>query len=158
MRDSTLVISAFIALVLLGVFWYGASSIRSANGAGVAFTELASGQQSSVTTRENYLITSDTQLEKLWGLVETSEPLPSIDFTKESVIVAFAGEEPTAGYSIGVMKITDTGERMVTIQLTAPGPSCSVAEVVTAPYQILSIPKTDLTLAHEDVMTTTSCI
>ena len=122
------------------------------------FTELASGTDASVTTRENYLISTDEELRSLWPLLNPRSGRPVIDFTKEVVIAVFAGEEPTAGYAIAVSAITDTTERMVTIQISAPGVTCLAAQVVTTPYQVLKIPKTDLALTHEDTVVTTGCL
>lgn len=124
----------------------------------IAFTELASGTDASVTKRVNYLITTDDELRDLWKLLGAHGERPVIDFTKEAVIAVFAGEEPSAGYSIAVSAITDTTERMVTVQIAAPGVTCLAAQVVTTPYQVLKMPKSDLPLTHEDITTTTGCL
>ena len=124
----------------------------------VLFTELASGTNADVTTRESYLITNDEELRDLWKLLRTDSERPTIDFTKDSVLAVFAGEEPTAGYTIAVRAITETNERMINIEIGAPGVTCGAAEVVTTPYQIIKVAKTDLPLAHKDAMVTTGCL
>ena len=152
---------ALIALLFLGLLWYGASPVTTtvSNGPGtpVAFTEIAKGDQSKVMTRDNYLVTTPEQMAKLWSLVAVEGPAPTVDFSKNDVIAVFAGKEPSAGYTIHVTRVTDGAERMVTVELATPGPSCSAARTVTTPFQILLLPKTARTLTHTDIATTTSC-
>lgn len=148
----------------VGVFLYGeahpgALDVPSTTlGTRVSFTELAHGTHSSVAMRKNYLITSTDQLRELWKLVGASGPLPTIDFTMHSVIAVFAGEEPMAGYSIVVARITDGTTRDVVIELTTPGVSCLSAESVTTPYHIVKVPLTTLSYTHQDTATTTGCL
>jgi hypothetical protein len=161
MKRSMLTLIALAAIILFSALWYGFTPAKAPQSTGqvtsVAFTELAKGEQSSVSTRENYLITTPEQLKALWDLLNTSTPLPSVDFDTSQVIAVFAGKEPSAGYTITVTKVADASLRMVTIQTATPGPSCTAAQVVTTPYQVLLLPKTPLTLTHEDTATTTSC-
>lgn len=162
MRTNTLLFFAAGAALFLAVAYFGATHMSGPAYTGpatpVAFTELASGNSAKVTTRDNYLITQQDQLEALWALLGTNAPLPSVDFAQNDVIALFAGNEPTAGYSIKVTKITDTNQRMVEIEVNAPGPTCVAAHTVTTPYQVLLIPKTNLAMTHRDTMTTTGCL
>ncbi|OHB18994.1 MAG: hypothetical protein A2854_02485 [Parcubacteria group bacterium RIFCSPHIGHO2_01_FULL_56_18] len=164
MRDA-LIISVLVVLILaagIGVFFYTRTSAPEGQapvrGDVVAFTELASGTQSSVVVRKNYLITSSGQLRELWKLIKAGGEPPAVDFSTHSVIAVFAGREPTGGYAISVTRVTDDTERMVSITTTSPGISCLVTESVTVPYQVIEIPATTLHLAHEDLVTTTSCL
>jgi hypothetical protein len=124
----------------------------------VPFTELARGMQSDVKTRVNYLITSAEGLEKLWEMIDAAGTPPAVDFKKESVIAVFAGEKPTTGYAIEVVKVEDAIARTVSITLTKPGGSCVVGQAITAPYQVITVPLTTRSFAHEDVSTTTGCL
>jgi len=161
---SALALIVVAVAIGVGVFLYGGANAPSAVGpvpvvgTNIPFTELASGAQSSVTRRTNYLIISTNQLRELWKLIGASGSLPSVDFTTHSVIAIFAGEEPTAGYSIAVTRITDGTSRDVSIELTTPGVSCLAAETITTPYQILKVPLTALPYTHQDTATTTGCL
>ncbi len=125
----------------------------------VSMDTLAVGTQSQITTPTNYLITSKAQLEQLWAMTDASGQVPSVDFSTHAVLAVFAGQEPTAGYSIAISSIRDSSTtRVVTITLTKPGGSCVVGQVVTAPYEIVSVPSTMLALTHADVTSTASCI
>lgn len=123
----------------------------------VPFKSLASGLQSKVAMRVNYFITSAAELEELWKIVDVADSPPKINFDKEAVIAVFAGQQPTAGYSVQVSKIVDSGARLVSITLTAPAANCLVGQALTAPYEVITVPATSLPLVHEDVQTTVGC-
>lgn len=123
----------------------------------VPFTKIARGSQSTVERRVNYLITSADQFEKLWEMVSATGTPPKIDFNTHSVVAVFAGEKPVAGYDIKIIKIEDTNTRVVSIALAKPSDDCMLAQVVTAPYEIVAVPATALSFSHEDILTTTSC-
>ena len=158
-RDISIVAGVvFAALAGAGIFYWqgGAADDRQAIRE-AAFTELARGQQSKVSERANYLITSEEQLSELWKMIDASSPLPEIDFDTHSVIAVFTGQEPTAGYAIEISKITDAAERTVAVMLTIPGDGCMLAQVLTSPYQIVSVPITALPLTHKDASTLVDC-
>lgn len=124
----------------------------------VSFTTLAEGQQSQVSSRTNYLIHTDAQLRDLWKLLNREDSPSPVDFDQNTVAAVFMGERPTAGHSIAVTKVEDDGERTVFVALSAPGASCISAQVITAPYQVIALPKTSLAYAHEDSATTAGCL
>jgi|SRR3989344_3001052 len=136
----------------------GGVPLGGASGAPVSFSVLASGAHSSVTARKNYLITSENQFRELWKLIDAGGSPPTIDFSIYHVLAVFTGTEPSAGYSVAITKVADGTERMVSIQITAPGVSCLAATTLTAPYEIVRITATALAYAHENTATTTSCL
>jgi len=168
MRDTIIVIVLAFVAIAIGAwfFFYNPMPTGQATPAvaltptavDVPFTVLSSGTQSSVLERKNYLITSDAELRQLWKMIGNTDPAPTVDFTQNEVIAVFAGTEPTAGYTIAVSKILDATERLVTITLDKPGGSCVLADMITAPYQIISLAKSSLPLAHQELDTTTSCL
>ena len=158
-----------IAVVAIGsLYLYGKQHFFSTPGgtpAGTAisgrpvpYIVLAQGAQSSVHGRTNYVVTSDAEYRLLWKMLDTSAIAPDVDFTKEDVIAFFAGDEPTDGYSIGVTSIADTAStRMLDIAITRPGASCTVAQSVTTPYELIEIPHTTLQLEHTDTDQVNNC-
>ncbi len=123
----------------------------------ISFTELARGSHSKVTMRVNYFITSPTQLKELWQMVDASSTPPAIDFKTHAVLAVFAGQKTTAGHAITISKIEDTGARMVSITLANPDSACTPKKMAISPYEIVAVPTTSLSLAHEDISTTVSC-
>lgn len=118
---------------------------------------IAHGSQSQVKNRVNYLIQSEKELGDLWKLLNTDKKVPEVDFASKSVIAVFAGEKQTAGYDIIVQSVVDTQVREVTISLIKPGPGCVTGQVITAPYQLVEVPKTSLSLTHKDVDVIARC-
>ena len=167
-RDAVILTSAIAVAIGVGVFIFfsnggNLASVFSAvtdnnSRAGIVpFTEIARGSQSAIERRVNYIITSPDQFNELWGIINASGMPPKVDFKTHAVIAVFAGQEPVAGYEIAVNKVEDNGERMVSITLARPGDGCAVAQVKTAPYQLITLPTTSLPLAHEDRVIEMNC-
>jgi len=167
-RDTLIIIGLTLVAAVIGVslFFYGPgglANVWSSAGAGdtaaveVPFTELARGYTSTVPERVNYLITSASQLGELWKMTDATGMPPAVNFNTHAVIAVFAGQQPTAGYSIEVSKVEDATVRMVTITFTKPGDGCILAQTVTAPYELISVPVGTLPLTHEDISTAVDC-
>jgi len=151
-RNHVLVYGAGIVAIVIGVlaFFYSNGNASNISSSAVSevrpiavivpFTELASGVQSNITIRTNYLITSTDELNKLWKMIDAKGNPPAVDFNTNFVIAVFAGD-----YSaIDVSVITDTDKRTVTILLGGSRSS------TTTPYELISLPKTTLAFTHKD--------
>ena len=169
MRHVRTVIGFLLAAFIIGmaIFLYAparlsgiqTASTPAAGQTDVHFRPLASGVQSTITTRTNFVIRSDSELRELWKLLDTSDLPPTIDFTRNIVVAVFAGEKETADHAIAVTRVVDfASERLVTITLTKPGGTCVLPPQATAPYQVLELSKTTLPLTHIDTVTATSCL
>jgi hypothetical protein len=158
MKKTPIVLGIIIVIVIALVV----ALLRPANGpspavAVVPFTPLAQGSESAVTSRVNYLITSQDQLNELWGFLDQPPPIPSINFNTNVVIAIFGGEFPTTGYSVAVAEVVDGDSRLVKVELAKPDQSCVLAQSTTTPYQVVELPKTSLPFTHDDMWTTTAC-
>jgi len=71
-------------------------------------------------------------------------PLPAVDFAREMVLVAAMGSRSTGGYSVRVEGV-DGGERewVATVAEQRPGPRCGTIQAVTAPVDIVVVPRSD---------------
>jgi hypothetical protein len=121
----------------------------------VPFTKIKQGEQSAIGARVNYVLTSSSELIKLWKMVGATGTPPTVDFNKQAVIAVFAGKESTS--SIAVAKVEDSDARMVSITLAKPEGACAVKKSAASPYEIVAVPATSLPLTHTDVVTTASC-
>jgi hypothetical protein len=154
---------AFIGLIVAGVVLIqekdpGAPAPPPFSVVSVPFTELLSGDSAQVSRRVNYLITSDEGLKELWKLIGTKSTMPQVDFSTRAVVAVFVGEQTTGGYGIAISKIEDNASsRLVSVQLTSPGEGCVVTQAITSPYQIVTVPNSDLTFTHADTVVTTEC-
>lgn len=69
---------------------------------------------------------------------------PAVDYTKQRVLLAFMGQKSTAGYSIDFQPATAiAGDALVvTVILTKPPTGAVLAQVVTSPYALATLPRT----------------
>jgi hypothetical protein len=73
---------------------------------------------------------------QLQSIVENLPDASTVDFTKESVVAAFAGTKPTAGWEVLIRRLSDK----VLIDLNEPRKDMITAQVLTAPYKIAVVP------------------
>ncbi|HEX8370830.1 MAG TPA: protease complex subunit PrcB family protein [Pyrinomonadaceae bacterium] len=73
---------------------------------------------------------------QLQTIVENLPDASTIDFTKESVVAAFAGTKPTAGWEVLVRRLSDK----VLIDLNEPRKDTVQAQILTTPYKIAVVP------------------
>jgi hypothetical protein len=68
------------------------------------------------------------------------------------------GEVSTGGYAIRIYDVIDTGKSMtVKIEITQPGPRCIVTQVLTQPYHIIEMARTDKPFTFDVKTTTIEC-
>lgn len=163
MKDKSILIGLSVAAIVIGVliFAYGGMASPPQQPANVAsaatvvpFMPLAQGEQTSVTERVNYLITSPAQLSELWKTMHATGTPPSVDFSTQDVLAVFAGNAPSS--TIKIAKIEDSNARMVSIIIARPDGACA-PKAASSPYQLVAVAASSLPLAHEDVIATTSC-
>jgi hypothetical protein len=164
MRDLLIVGGMIVAALAVGavLFFFGPSSFRAGTGtaSAISIDILKQGTNAfDMTQRANYHIQNQEQLNELWKYVQTSQnTTPSVDFTKNDVLAIFDGSHSSGGFSIQVLGIEDKdGIRTVHVRRTVPGPKCSVSEQISSPYQVVLVPKSDLTLSHVDEIVTNPC-
>jgi len=80
----------------------------------------------------------------LWRSHAPGQPMPTVDFSRETVVGVFAGTRPTSGYGVEIVRAADTnGTLVVDYVETRPGPGAVTAQVVTAPYHLVAVPRHD---------------
>jgi hypothetical protein len=110
---------------------------------------IAKGYYSGHTDRAFYVIRDQAEFEALWATVYSTivpaPPAPEIDFDYVMIVAAFQGLKPSGGYEIAFQKRTIVGDIMqVRIFEYLPPPGCGVSAALTQPYDIVTIPKSDL--------------
>jgi hypothetical protein len=80
-------------------------------------------------------------------------PLPaSVDFRSSMAVAVFAGQKPTAGHAIEMTAIQpEAGRIVVSYRETAPGPDRMAAQVLTSPYHIKIVPRSDLPVLFQRI-------
>ncbi|MCC7264765.1 MAG: protease complex subunit PrcB family protein [Candidatus Latescibacteria bacterium] len=65
------------------------------------------------------------------------------DYSTTWVVAAFRGQVPTGGYGITIADIQSDGQSVkLYVNLNDPAPEAMVAQVISYPYQVLFVPKT----------------
>lgn len=154
------VVALFVGVGLFGLSNLGAQSLQREHG--VPYTVIQEGLvvptgDPFFSGRKNLVFRTQNDFDTFWSMFSTDKK-PSIIFTKDQAIAVFQGTQPTEGYAIKVTDIRDTKEaRVVFITLEVPGPGCEVAQTVTNPYQIISVPKSDKPLKAIETFQKISC-
>ena len=94
------------------------------------------------------VIRNEGDWNRLWQEVTaTIVPPPSapeVDFDKYILLAHFMGQRPSGGYAVEFTEVFVEEEKIyVTIQEISPGLECGAVAVITNPYQIIQIPKTE---------------
>ena len=123
--------------------------IPAAPRASVAFENLARGAYSTLRFERMQAITDDATLAAVWQQVSADAP-PAVDFARDMAILVASGEHRSGGYSIVVTGVEQDGVNLyVQVQLRSPGDACVVSTVLTQPYHLITLPRSDLPVQFE---------
>ena len=141
-------------LLILGIaaLLLGMSAPAPGKGKRIAVRRIASGTQSRRPKATRHLIRTQQDWERLWKQAgrEKAPPL-AVDWRKEMVLALFMGRRPTAGYSIEVERVERIRKALVvTVRSHSPGPGDLVAQVITTPFYVGAIPRSDLPVKFVD--------
>jgi hypothetical protein len=114
-----------------------------------SYTVIGNGIQSGVTTRSFHVIRHDADFAALWHVhtagISPTPTAPTIDFSKEMLIWAFAGSQPKGGYRLEMTGTTHTKNRIVvSLRLLKPGADCVVSAMMGQPFIMTTLPASEL--------------
>ena len=118
-------------------------------------TTVARGPMSAITDSRQVVVRSTAELASLWKEHGSSQPVPSVNFSKEIVVGVFLGTRPTGGFSVEIVGTRVEGDALV-VEYTEqrPGRADIVSQVLTSPFHIVRLPtrkgpvRFQLTTAH----------
>ena len=100
---------------------------------------------------------NEAQWRVLWAQHRDTSP-PYVDFVNEMVIGVFLGARSTGGFSVTLESVRRTGDDLDVQALEGrPGPACIVAQVVTAPYILVRVPRVEGAVRYADRVSTYDC-
>ncbi len=146
MKIGKKLILIFLIIAIIGCF--KKKNIIPQNSEEVNFIVISSGAHSGYS-EESYLVIKDgDDFKKLWNKVNSTiipQPsVPEIDFSKYMVVAVFMGTCPTGGYSISIRSIRESEENIyVEVEKIKPGKDCILTQVLTQPFQIVKIKRSD---------------
>ena len=150
MRDSMrrfVVVSWTIAAVACGT-----SPTSPSYSGPLTFTDVANfdANINVMTTQSFIAIRDQATWQATWTSLGKAAALPSVDFTKNMVIVAAYGVQPTLGYSI-VVQAVSVAQGVITVSVleTKPGSNCVTGQAVINPVDIVQVPATSGTVVGQ---------
>ena len=119
---------------------------------GPLVTTIDQGTTTYVEMRRNVVVRTPDEWTTLWASHSPNQPVPKVDFSTTMVIGVFMGARPTAGFSTEIVNVrTDTGGLVVEYKETEPRRGAITAQVVTAPYHLIAVPKQDGEVSFQKV-------
>ncbi len=130
------------------------TTIPIVEGKELVFETIEKGYVSGHNERKNYVITNEYDWLFLWDKVNstvtptfvtpTLSQIPQIDFTQNMIIAVFQGTFGSTGYGIEIIKVIETENTLeIFVKETHPGRRCVVGFMVTNPYHIIKVKRTD---------------
>jgi hypothetical protein len=111
---------------------------------GLPMTTVAQGTMSSIDQPLQVVIRSQAEWEALWKRHGASQPAPTVDFRRAMVVGVFLGSRNTAGYKVDIVEIRKTPDGLVVeYREVQPPPDRMVAQIVTAPFHLVSCDRQD---------------
>lgn len=109
----------------------------------VAHRALARGYYCGVRERRDAVVERADEWRALWERVlGPGERPPDVDFATERVLACFMGERSTGGHAISVTRAREEdGVVVVDVLLRSPSSDAMVTMALTAPYEIVAIPR-----------------
>lgn len=92
-------------------------------------------------TAGNVTIKSQQELNNVYSELNLGIA-PKVDFTQRNVVALFMGTKSSGGYSIGIKNVVLNGNTAV-VEVMSGKPEGMASSVMTTPYCIASIAKTD---------------
>jgi hypothetical protein len=86
-------------------------------------------------------------------------PLPEIDFSREMIVVAAMGARPTSGYAIVIdgAYAYDRNYRLEVVVRSVENRNCAAFQVMTAPVDIVRLPRTERFVVFREVEVVPDC-
>jgi hypothetical protein len=135
MIPAALVVSLVIAVA-------GAGEAMVSTQEGLPVTVVDEGTLSGIDERRQAVVRTEDEWRALWREHAGEREMPRLDFSRVTVLAVFAGTRPTAGWTVKVKSVLPDADGVrVSLAESGPGPGQMAAQILTAPFQIVSVPR-----------------
>lgn len=137
----------WVLFLVIPLLMTGCLSDRGAQS--IPIRRLEKGSQSGVVEPRQVVIKDTASWERLWREHQSGNqpqrPAPEIDFAREIVIFVAMGQQSSGGFTIEIVNVeaSQLGFRIL-FQRKGPPPDAMTTQALTAPFEIVAIPKSDL--------------
>jgi hypothetical protein len=150
--------------------WDGMSSTAVCRGKPVAISLLGPklpGRRMSflnggIKERVRLVIRDRDEFDKFWKQIyrlgSDKPPLPEVDFSREMIVVAAMGQQPSSGYEIIVDGACEVDNQLEVLVRSTNFLKCGLQlGIVTAPVDMVRLPKTNMQLVFRETEVTSDC-
>lgn len=107
---------------------------------------MAKGNFSGIQEPAQMVVTNATQWAEIWAKHSAqkrpAEPVPEIDFEKETVLFVALGQKRTGGYAVEIAEVKRMeGKVEVLVKTRKPKPGGFQLQALTAPFHAVAVPK-----------------
>ncbi|PYR25758.1 MAG: hypothetical protein DMF92_19925 [Acidobacteria bacterium] len=100
------------------------------------------GMQSQIEEPRQVTARSAEEWAKVWRQHSWDREPPAVDFAHDMVVGVFLGGRPTAGFGVQLVGTReDRGALVVQYRETRPPAGSITAQIITSPYQLVTLPK-----------------
>ena len=126
----------FLSLVLLSC---GGSKPTVVDNKAV-YEVLAQKSEGGATIRFFEILSEPTEIKMLQNDTTLEKRISTLDVQSSNFVILNMGEQPSAGYSIGVESVEETEKNIIiTVKDTAPKAGSMVAQVMTYPFCVIKV-------------------
>lgn len=113
----------------------------------VITTGVNSGIQSEMTSI--YKLDTEQSFDEFWAQhnrdIQPAAEKPAIDFSKSMVIAVVDANQPSSGYLLGIDQLQEVDGRLyIFATRKQPGAGCVNLGVISQPFTLIEVPKSDL--------------
>jgi hypothetical protein len=106
-------------------------------------TTIAQGTDSAIAEPREVVARTAEAWQAVWTDHDAGTP-PAIDFTQSMVVGVFLGMRPTAGFAVEITAVEmEEGRTIVWYVERRPDPGDLTAQMLTAPFHLVAVPRTD---------------
>jgi len=106
----------------------------------VTFKVLETGVQSDIESPRTVVVRTPEQWKALCADHAGGRPCPAVDLTRSTVVGVFLGTRSSAGFAVEITRIEREGDTLVVnYRERKPGPNEMAAQMMTMPYQLVTI-------------------
>ena len=111
----------------------------------IAIRRIGQWSTSGITAPARVVIRDDTSYARFWSSLGGAGARPSVDFTRDIVIAAAAGQQSTGGHSISIARVTRVGAGLaIEVTETVPPQGCAVSQALTQPVDMVVVAAADV--------------
>lgn len=116
-------------------------------------TSIARGGISNVMEPREAVVRSAGDWQALWrDHAGPGAAAPEVDFSTEMVVGVFLGARNTGGYDVEITGVEPEGTGLVVrCTETTPGPGAMLAQVITSPFHLVRVARTDGDVRFETI-------